>query len=65
MALFHDVAGAVFAAPALGCYTQVNLDVLKAFAFTGVLGNGFITYAVANTNNHGRWISCGTGCIVF
>ena len=49
MALFHDVAGAVFAAPALGCYTQVNLDVLKAFAFTGVLDNGLITHAMGNT----------------
>lgn len=54
VALLDDVARTVFAAPALRGYTQVELDVVKAFAFTGVLGNLFVGYAVADADDHGE-----------
>lgn len=52
MALFNDVARAVFAAPALGGNTQIELDVIKALAFTGVVDDFFVRDAAADANNH-------------
>lgn len=53
VAALHDIACTVFAAAALGGHAQIDLDVFKALAFTGVMVDLFVGYAVADTNNHG------------
>jgi hypothetical protein len=52
VALFHDVARAVFSAPALGGYTQVALDVGEVLALTGVANNFSVGDPMAYANNH-------------
>jgi hypothetical protein len=49
------VVGAFGTSAALVGHTQLELDVIKAQALAGQLGNGFVAYAVADTNNHGGW----------
>jgi hypothetical protein len=49
------VVGTFGTAAALVSHAQLELDVIKAQALAGQLGNGFVANAVADTNNHGGW----------
>lgn len=53
VAALYDIACTVLAPATLRGHTQIDLDILKALAFTGVMVNLFVGYAVADTNNHG------------
>ena len=47
------VAGAVFAATALGGNAQLKLDFIKTHARTRMAGNVTVRDTAADTNNHG------------
>jgi hypothetical protein len=51
--LRYDIAGATFAATALGGYAQFELDFVKAHACTCVAGNLTVGNPAANTDDHG------------
>lgn len=53
MALGHHVAGAAFTAAALGGHTQLELDLVKTHAGTGVAGDFTVRNSAADTNDHG------------
>ena len=59
------VAGAVFAATALGGNAQLKLDFIKTHARTRMAGNVTVRNTAADTNNHGsgaldgRWFKVG------
>ena len=52
-ALRHHVAGAAFAASALGGHAQLELDLIEAHAGTGMAGNLTVRNPAANTDDHG------------
>jgi hypothetical protein len=52
-ALRHDIAGAAFAAAALGGYAQFELDFVKAQTRPGVAGNFSVRNSAAYADDHG------------
>ena len=57
-----DIACAGFALAALRGHTQFELDVVKAVTQPGGFGNGLVTDAVANTDDHGAGFAVETVC---
>lgn len=53
-ALSHYVAGATFAAPALGSYAKFKLNFIKCHACARMTRNFAIGHSAANADNHDR-----------
>jgi hypothetical protein len=63
LALLPQRTGASGALAASGARTQLQLNIVKAHALAGALGNGPVVHPVADTHNYGnsRWVDA---CII-